>query len=1319
MNSFAGRIPLFNGTNYGTWKAQMEAVLHKGRLLNIVLGLEKPPRIKKLPEFPTTAQTKEHEESMFVLQVYNDKDMDARAEILMSLESSIVTMVKNMKSSQEIWQYLQDTFDRKSMRKKIECYRKLLNMKMSDNESVSQFLIDFDVCVSSFMEMGIEIDEDLLAVVLVDALPDRFSALKAAVDTANEFPKITVLKSRLLEVGDKEVVIQDAVMKAKFRTKNQDRGNKNRNTQDEGMSNFPFKCYRCGKKGHRIKNCKVKMDNTSCVNENEVLVTTTENVFTANSNQIWVVDSGASSHMCTQLSLFTHIDKSQSGKVRLADDKAVDVKGIGKVSMTVKVNGHESKIGLLNTLYVPDLRCNLISTSKLTDNGCKVVMKGKNVTITRKGVIVLEGYKRENIYVVNTDKNIKDIVNIVRKYDEKDIELWHKRYGHLNSNQLKQLERDNSVKGLPKFKNVEIDCVSCIRGKQTRLPFPQKNEKSSKEVLGLIHTDLCGPMNTESMGGSLYFATFIDDYSRKVFVYFIRRKSQYLEKFKEFKNMVETQTGNKLKMIRSDNAAELVSYDFTKYLKDNGIRRQLTVEYTPQQNGVAERMNRTLVEMARCHILESGLPLGLWTELILASAYIRNRCPTKLNGMKTPEELWSGKKPVVKHLRRIGCKAFVLNKRSNRSKFDAKSNEFIFIGYSEESKAYRLWKAGTKKIEKSRDVKFIEQELYKNIEGSEPHNFYEFAPVENLQNKTTEDELNDVFENVCDDIEVQDASEETLEEERLIEKSIAKETPVESIKERLRSWAFRKPEESANSVDDIIDPKTVKEALASDRAEDWHKAMQDEYKSLMKNGTWALTDLPNGRKPVGCKWVFKSKIRPDGTIEKRKARLVAKGYSQKYGLDYVDTFAPVVRQTSLRLLYALSVEHNLKLRQLDVSTAFLNGNLDEEIYMEQPEMFVEEASIKKVCKLRKAIYGLKQAGRQWFKRIDAVIKEFGLTQSKNDQCIYYIRNTKITMILALYVDDIIIASNDNALTDKFVRKLQDHFDIRDMGVPKHCIGLEVDVKDGEISISQPGYISSIVKKYGLENCKPVKIPMQANIKLEKEPTISGEAEKVDEKLYQEIIGSLLYLSLYSRPDIMCAVSMLSQFSKDPRKQHLNAAYYVIKYLNSTKNAVLTYRKSGLPLKGFCDANWAQDVNDRKSQSGFCFLLAGGLVSWESKKQKVVATSSAEAEYVALTEATKEASYLGYVLHELGYSSQSPIVMFTDSQSAQQMAKFGAHHSRTKHIHYKYHYVREAIDQQIIELRYLPTGEMLADVLTKPLPKVKHVFCCNNFGIVIN
>lgn len=241
--------------------------------------------------------------------------------------------------------------------------------------------------------------------------------------------------------------------------------------------------------------------------------------------------------------------------------------------------------------------------------------------------------------------------------------------------------------------------------------------------------------------------------------------------------------------------------------------------------------------------------------------------------------------------------------------------------------------------------------------------------------------------------------------------------------------------------------------------------------------------------------------------------------------------------------------------------------------------------------------------------------------------------------------------------------------------------------------------------------------MQANISLEKEPKVPGEAVKIDRTQYQELIGSLLHLSVYSRPDISCSVNMLSQFNQDPRKQHWNSALKVVRYLKTTINHKLQYRKTGQPLTGYVDANWAQDVNDRRSQSGFYFKFAGAAISWESRKQKVVAMSSAEAEYIALTEAAKEASYFNYILQELALNSNKAINVFSDSQSAQHMAKFGSHHSRTKHIHYKYHFIKDAVENGILNILYMQTSDMPADFLTKPVPKPKHELCCEGIGLL--
>lgn len=1346
------KIPLLNGNNFSTWAPQMEAILHKCRLLRIVRGEEQMPVLFPIRENATPAEIRQNEESIKMIRDFEDKDQDARAEIIVALEPDVVRMVKNFRTSSEIWSYLKETYDRKSTRKKAELFRKLLKLRMGENQNITEYLTQFDIIVSELRELIDDIDEDFLTVMLLDSLPSKYEAIKAAFDTATEFPTLNILRSRLLEIGNKTEQsvsnCEDSALKVNRFRKGGSRKSNNY-VDNQGMNNFfPYTCFKCGKKGHMAKHCRNKnyKANEACeLSDNESIqcgYAVSTRIIHEHSQSFtdsirWILDSGASSHMTYLKSQFIEIDETFKGNVRLADDNDLEIKGIGTVQLKVKIDNQIKIVNLPKTLFIPELRSNLFSIAKATDNGCKVEIVSDKAIVFKNDEVLIYSEKKNGLYCIESFLNIK---NVISKKSDQEFLLWHRRYGHLNASDLRKLVIENMVNGLPNFNKQNINCISCIRGKQIRKSFPKKSEKSSNEILELIHTDLCGPMRVESMGKKFYFATFIDDFSRKVYVYFLRNKSEYLNIFKEFKAEVELKTGKRIKNIRSDNASELKSQQFDNFLKKYGIKHQFSVQYTPEQNGVAERMNRTLVEMARTIMIEAKLPEFLWAELIMTASYIRNLCPTKLNNNKTPEELFTGKKPTVKHLRQIGCKAFVLDKKSGKSKWQARSSEFILIGYSSESKAYRLWKRGTHSVVKSRDIKFIEEDFEVDLNEVQDKNvgFYEFSWYKNDQeerNGSSNSNLNTIDAENSNSIQSRENLNEnglnrnqfdedsTSEEEQISDNSSKNSddqpAPTTSIKERLRSWTLFKNREEANAIaheENETDPKSFKEIFMSKNVDEWICAVEQEYNSLIKNQTWDLVDLPNDRKTIGCKWVFKTKLTPDGKVDKRKARLVAKGYNQKYGIDYTDTFAPVVRQTSLRLVYALSVENDLKLKQLDVSTAFLNGDLDEEIFMDQPEGFIIKGTEKKVCLLKKSIYGLKQAGRQWFKKIDEVLKKFNLTNSKYDQCIYYLKNNTSILIVTLYVDDIIIACNNDELTNMLTKLLSNNFEIRDLKEPKHCLGLEICKENDSLSICQPGYIESIIDKYGLSNAKSVKIPMQPKTNLEKEPKIVGEREKVDQTKYQEIIGSLLHLSVFSRPDISCSVNKLSQFCQDPRKQHMNAALYIIRYLKETKDWKLVYKKTSLPLIGYADANWAEDIYDRKSQSGFCFILAGAVISWESRKQNVVATSSAESEYIALAESTKEAMYLRYLLEELGFPPDGPTVIMSDSQSAQHMANFGGHHSRTKHIHYRYHFIRDAVANKIINIKYVPTENMTADVLTKSLPRIKHEFCIQNMGI---
>lgn len=1348
-NTVHGRIPLFNGENYATWRAQMEGILHKGRFLKTVEGKE--PR----PQAAGADQDK-----------WDDKDMDARSELLISMEPSIVSLVKNHKSSKEIWDFLESSYDRKSVRQKAEEFRKLVNIRMSSIQTMDEYLRSFNAIVNRLIELDAKLDDDLLVVLLLDSLDENFKDVQAAFDAQKDFPSLQTVRVRLMEVGDKKresPVNNDALKVNHYSSHLNYYDSRNRKTKQTNQSSSSYdnkycnyNCRRCGLRGHKAKNCQGYREKAKQVDE----LGSSEHGFiieeylhysprafeaTADYKQStkyhWCLDSGATSHMCNNERAFAELSKGCLGYVKLANNEKVQIMGIGTVKIWTEVNNSPQCCSLFKTLYVPDLRENLISINKATLNDHEVVFEGNIAKIINKNQkTIVEAQRQGGLYIVR-EINEAACKGKEHKYKQsEDFETWHNRMGHLNGVSLVQLEREHMVVGLPKFQKFDLKCTACIQGKQTRLPFTAKHEKSTKRCLELIHTDICGPMKKESLSKSIYFVTFIDDYSRKIFVYFINKKSDMINKFKQFKSLVENQTNQKIKAIRSDNGSEYTSNEFREFCQTNGIKQQFSAEYTPQQNGIAERANRTLTEMARCLKIEGNLPEYLWAELVNTSAYIRNRCPTKVNANKTPEELWSSKKPDVSHFKKIGSRAFVLDKRGKNSKFQPRSEEYVLIGYSEDAKAYRLWKRGARSIVKSRDVKFIETVNHKT------HIFYEFeletnqksGPADLLKKKEgdslskdlaeeEEETLSDVFEEADDlefvkndftnnkenEIQHTDQSQERDEIGSTMKKD--KSTSLRSPRPK-RKAAMKNLSEAANLVV-IGDPKSLKEIEMSQNADEWRQAMKVEWNFLLKNKTWTLVDRPKNRNVIGCRWVFKTKYRPDGTVERRKARLVAKGYSQLYGVDYFETFAPVAEISSIRLLYGIATEYNLDIYHIDVSTAFLYGDLEEEIYMEQPPGFVNDNG--KVCKLQKAIYGLKQSGHQWNKKLDSKLTEIGFKNSNYDRCVYFKRSQNTVTYITIYVDDVIIATNDLVCYKELKSHLKTYFDIRDMGEPKLTVGLEIsrNRKLGTLSISQSGYIKNLIRNYGIFDCKPQKLPMPSKTKLEKEPEIDGENKLVDRRQYQELIGSLLHLSTFSRPDISCSVNMLSQFNQDPRKQHWNMAISVLKYLRGTQNAKITYRRTGQPICAYVDSSWAEDQNDRKSQSGMVFVFAGAAIDWESRKQHIIATSSAEAEYIALTTAAKRAAYFKFFLMEMGlHSEANAILMHTDSQSAQYIANYHGKRSRSKHLHIRFHYIREAIATGIVNLKYLSTDKMLADSLTKCTSNLKHYYCFENIGI---
>ena len=398
-------------------------------------------------------------------------------------------------------------------------------------------------------------------------------------------------------------------------------------------------------------------------------------------------------------------------------------------------------------------------------------------------------------------------------------------------------------------------------------------------------------------------------------------------------------------------------------------------------------------------------------------------------------------------------------------------------------------------------------------------------------------------------------------------------------------------------LSDTFVPKDITEALGNLK---WRKAVKEEIDALKKNETWDV-DTPTNHKIVGCKWVFTIKLKADGSVERYKARLVAKGFTQTLGIDYEETFAPVAKMNSIRVLFCLAACFDWPLHQLDVKIAFLNGILEEEVFMRLPAGF--ERGENKVCKLKKALYGLKQSPRAWFTRFGKVIKNFGYMQSQADHTLFHKRSLSGQIsILIVYVDDIIVTGNDHEAISELKKRLAQSFEIKDLGPVKYFLGMEVARSSNGIFVNQRKYVLDLLKETGLENCKPAETPLDANQKL----ALAKPEEVTNVGSFQRLVGKLIYLS-HTRPDIAFPVSVLSQFMHSPGQQHFEAAFRIVRYLKGTPGKGLIFKKnSGLQVDLYTDADWAGCINDRRSTSGICTFLGGNLVTWRSKKQSVVA-----------------------------------------------------------------------------------------------------------------
>jgi transposase InsO family protein len=521
-------------------------------------------------------------------------------------------------------------------------------------------------------------------------------------------------------------------------------------------------------------------------------------------------------------------------------------------------------------------------------------------------------------------------------------------------------------------------------------------------------------------------------------------------------------------------------------------------------------------------------------------------------------------------------------------------------------------------------------------------------------------------------------------------------------------YSTKHPLKALSSITLPLEPKTFNQAVGNPC---WLDAMQSEFQALLSNHTWTLCPRPLHKKVVRNKWVFKLKQKPDGSIDRYKARLVAKGFDQEEGIDFNETFSPVIKPATLRLVLALAVQFNWFIHQLDISNAFLHGYLEEEVFMEQPKGFEDTQHPDFVCRLHKSIYGLKQAPRAWFMRLSQALLEIGFTGSLVDTSLFHYHSSSVSVFVLVYVDDIIVTSNSFPAITTLIDQLKNEFAVKDLGALSYFLGIQASRTTTGLHLHQGKYITDLLHRTKMVGAKPASTPCAAGGKLSR---LHGDP-LLDPREYRHIVGALQYCTL-TRPDIAYSVNQLCQFLHNPTSVHLTAAKRVLRYLKGTVDFGLHYTKGSLQLNGFCDSDWAGSPDDRKSTTGYGIYLGPCLISWAAKKQAVVAKSSTEAEYRSMALTVAEMYWLRMLLKELHIVLHVMPCLWVDNIGALSLASNPVYHARTKHIEVDYHFIREKILNKDLVAKYISTYDQPSDVFTKSMTTSRFLLLRNKLMV---